>query len=69
MADLCSAWLEKKLDPANEAYQDEVRQQLDAEVLCGILGLPDTILKPLTHFRRQWCSEPSVHGGKATQPV
>ena len=54
--------------PANEAYRDEARQRLDAEVLCGILGLPTKILEPLAHFRLQWCSEPSVHGGKATQP-
>ena len=68
LSDLCAAWRDTVFLPANEAYRDEARQQLDAEVLCGVLGLPDTIQEPLDHFRWQWCSEPSVHGGKATKP-
>ena len=68
LSDLCAAWMDTVFLPANEAYRDEARQQLDAEVLCGVLGLPDTIQEPLDHFRWQWCSEPSVHGGKATRP-
>ena len=66
LAKLCGAWLDTDLRPANEAYLDETRQRLDEEVLCRILGLPNTILEPLALFRRQWCREPSVHGGKAT---
>ena len=54
--------------PANEAYRDEARQQLDEAVLCGVLGLPDSILEPLATLRLQWCAEPSVHGGKKTRP-
>ena len=69
LSDLCSAWLDTEFLPANEAYRDAARRQLDKEVLCGVLDLPDTILEPLDHFRRQWCGEPSVHGGKDTKPA
>ncbi len=54
--------------PANEAYRDETRQELDWAVLCGVLGLPETILDPLATLRLQWCAEPSVHGNKKTRP-
>lgn len=33
-----------------------------------VLGLPASILEPLAVLRRQWCAEPSVHGGKSTRP-
>ena len=68
LADLCTDFLDVELLPANEAYRDESRKRLDEEVLCGVLGLPDTIMEPLDHFRLQWSSEPSVHGGKGTRP-
>ncbi len=58
----------RPLLPANEAYRDENRQALDEAVLVGLLGLPESILDPLTVLRRQWCSEPTVHGGKSTRP-
>ena len=54
--------------PANEAYRDQARRQLDREVLVNLLGLPEEIMEPLDVLRRQWCSEPSVHGGKSTRP-
>ena len=54
--------------PANEAYRDDARQELDKRVLCGVLGLPDSVLNPLETLRLQWCSEPSVHGDKKTRP-
>ena len=54
--------------PANEAYRDEARKQLDRAVLIDLLRLPQDILEPLDLLRRQWCSEPSVHGGKSTRP-
>lgn len=53
--------------PANEAYRDLVRCDLDKAVLCEVLGLPESILDPLATVREQWCAEPSVHGGKATR--
>ena len=54
--------------PANEAYRDQTRQELDHRVLVDLLGLPDTVLEPLDVLRLKWCSEPSVHGGKGTGP-
>lgn len=54
--------------PANEAWRDETRIALDGAVLVDMLGLPDTILSPLGVLREQWCTEPSVHGGKSTAP-
>ena len=54
--------------PANEAYRDEARQELDRAVLIDLLRLPENILAPLDLLRRQWCSETSVHGGKSTRP-
>lgn len=55
--------------PANEAYRDENRMALDREVLTVVLGLPNELLDPLGLLRRQWCGEPTVHGGKATRPA
>ncbi|MDD9982383.1 MAG: hypothetical protein OXU81_13675 [Gammaproteobacteria bacterium] len=53
--------------PANEAYRDDVRKELDARVL-GVLGLSGRVLDSLDLVRSKWCSEPSVHGGKHTRP-
>lgn len=56
--------------PANEAYRDESRKELDRRVLVDLLGLPeDKVMDPLELLRLKWCSEPSVHGGKGTGPV
>jgi len=54
--------------PANEAYRDPTRQALDRAVLVELLGLPEAVLEPLEALRRQWCAEPTVHGGKSTRP-
>ena len=68
-ADLIFEEFEKlPLLPANEAYRDETRQALDEAVLVRLLGLPESILDPLAMLRRQWCAEPTVHGGKSTRP-
>ena len=60
---------DRKLLPANEAWHDETRQALDRAVLVEILDLPEEVLEPLDLLRRQWCAEPSVHGGKRTRPI
>ena len=52
--------------PANEAYRDDVRQSLDRSVFIELLEAPESLLDPLDNLRRQWCNEPSVHGGKRT---
>ena len=54
--------------PANEAYHDPARQALDQAVLVDLLGHPESILEPLAVLRRQWCAEPTVHGGESTRP-
>ncbi|MYG68937.1 MAG: hypothetical protein F4199_02635 [Rhodothermaceae bacterium] len=54
--------------PANEAYRDDSRIALDHEVLISLLGIEDDLLNNLAVLREQWCTEPSVHGGKATKP-
>ena len=54
--------------PANEAYHDNTRKELDHRVLIDMLGLPESILEPLELLRLKWCSEPSVHGDKKTAP-
>ena len=59
----------RELLPANEAWRDETRQALDRAVLIDLLGISEEALEPLALLRRQWCAEPSVHGGKGTAPV
>ena len=58
----------RPLLPANEAYRDEVRVELDHALLGGVWELPVEALEALDTVRRQWRSEPSVHGGKRTAP-
>ncbi len=54
--------------PANEAYRDSTRIALDEAVLVDLLKMPHEVLEPLAVLRRQWCAEPTVHGGKETRP-
>ena len=72
--DQCHAIFEdlkdKPLLPANEAYQDKTRRTLDRELLFGIvsvLQLDPDLEEELDLLRKQWCAEPSVHGGKSTR--
>ena len=62
------AFRERPFLPANEAWRDETRQALDRAVLIDWLRLSPAVLEPLAVLRRQWCAEPSVHGGKSTRP-
>ena len=62
-------FLDYEFLPANEAYRDPTRQALDRAVLIDLLGLPQSIFDPLALLRRQWCAEPTVHGGKSTRPT
>ena len=57
----------RSLLPANEAYRDPIRKELDS-ALWHILELPRNLLSNLDLVREQWCAEPSVHGGKRTRP-
>ena len=58
----------RKFLPANQAYEDPARKELDRRVLIEMLGMPESVLEPLDLLRLKWCSEPSVHGGKRTAP-
>lgn len=53
--------------PANEAYRDPTRIDLDRLLLVDVSGLDGGRLESLDLLRRQWCAEPSVHGGKGTR--
>ncbi len=56
--------------PANEAWRDETRKTLDRRLLFGItsvLQLDPALEEGLDLLRKQWCAEPSVHGGKGTR--
>ena len=60
---------EREFLPANEAWRDESRKELDRRVLVDLLGLDEgKVMGPLDLLRLKWCSEPSVHGGKGTGP-
>ena len=65
---ICAEFRARPFLPANEAYRDETRQALDEAVLCDLLDLPSSILDSLDLLRKQWCNEPTVHGGKSTRP-
>ena len=68
-ADIFDRLAAQRLLPANEAWRDEARQELDRVVLADLLGLDAAEVMPaLAVLRYQWCLEPSVHGGKATRP-
>ena len=65
--ELFAEFRNRPLLPANEAYRDPVRADLDQAVLVRLLGLPEGIEDSLRLLRDQWCAEPSVHGGKGTR--
>ncbi len=53
--------------PANESYHDAGRKALDEALLVELLGVPAELMDDFDLVRRQWCAEPSVHGGKKTR--
>ena len=59
---------ERVLLPANEAWRDPVRQELDQRLLTEVLGLDDQAVEQLGILRQQWCSEPTVTSTKKTGP-
>ena len=61
---------DRKFLPANEAWRDDVRKSLDHRLLFGlrsVLQLDEGLEAGLDRLRKQWCAEPSVHGGKSTR--
>ena len=59
----------KQMLPANEAWRDPVRQELDRRLLDEVLGLDDKAVEQLGILRRQWCAEPTVTSVKKTGPL
>lgn len=49
--------------PANEASLDNNRIALDNAIF-DLLGISPSVKEGFDLIRRQWCNEPSVHGGK-----
>lgn len=66
--DIFARFRGRRLLPANQAFEDEARAELDREILVNLGGLPEETLEGLAVLRDKWCREPSVHGGKATRP-
>ena len=62
--DLC----QEAMLPANEAWRDPVRQELDRRLLTEVLGLEVYAVEQLAIPRNQWCREPTVTGTKRTGP-
>ena len=62
--DLC----QEPMLPANEAWRDPVRQELDRRLLTEVLGLDGDAVEQLAILRNQWCREPTVTGTKRTGP-
>ena len=60
---------EQTLLPANEAWRDPIRQELDRRLLTEVLELDDQSAEQLDILRRQWCSEPTVTSTKKTGPL
>ena len=54
--------------PANEAWHDPVRQDLDRRLLTEVFGLDDSADEQIHILRLQWCSEPTVTSTKNTGP-
>ena len=66
--DLFERFRDMEFLPANESYHDPNRKALDKALLVELLGVPKDIADDFDVIRRQWCAEPSVHGGKSTKP-
>lgn len=50
--------------PANDAYRDKIRHELDRAVMIEMLGLSEELIEPLELLRDKWCAEPTVRGRK-----
>ena len=67
-AEIFDEFVSQEFRPANEAYDDPVRQALDDALTTRVLHLPDSALRGIAGLRDLWCREPSVHGNKSTRP-
>lgn len=67
-ATLFDEFEDREFLPANEAYRDQARADLDKALAKRVLHLPDEAVEGIARLRHMWCSEPSVHGNKRTRP-
>lgn len=67
-AEIFDEFVGREFRPANEAYEDPVRQALDDALATRVLHLPKDALGGIARLRDLWCREPSVHGNKSTRP-
>ncbi|MXZ79649.1 MAG: hypothetical protein F4Z06_15410 [Acidimicrobiia bacterium] len=58
----------RSLLPANEAYRDAVRHEMDEVIATEVLHMDKQTLRGIARLRDKWCREPSVHGNKPTRP-
>ena len=56
------------LKPANQAWEDDARKDLDRRIITEVLSLDDSAVQQLDILRRQWCGEPTVTSTKDTGP-
>ena len=55
----------ERMLPLNECAADELRRELDAELLTNVLGIQDNdVLASMQTLRELLCAEPSIQGGK-----
>ena len=60
---------DERMLPANEAYRDPVRQEIDRRLLTEVLQLDEDAADQFAILRTQWCMEPTVTGTKRTGPA
>lgn len=66
-SEMFGSFAQKEFLPANEAYKDQSRIDLDQAFMIDVLGFSGQEMDALSTLRDQWCFEPSVHGGKSTR--
>ena len=58
----------ERMLPFNECAADEIRHELDAELVTKVLGIQDIgVLASMQTLRELLCAEPSIHGGKKSK--
>ena len=58
----------KRMLPLNECAEDEVRHELDTELVTKVLGIQDAgVLASMQTLREMLCGEPSIQGGKQSK--
>ena len=67
MESLCDEMAGTPMLPANEAWRDRERQELDRRVLEDVLGLGPEATRTVAALRNRWCMEPTVQGRKGAR--